>query len=97
MECNRSAIRKYRGNGNFKDNRTGWLLLGTPETLEKDNEKTVINHQFEAKYERASLGDGKVKLRVKTKTTRAAELQRRFSSQHRQVCTNRLHWCNDIF
>lgn len=53
-----------------------------------------MNCQFKAKYEndRASLGEGKVTLSFRAKTTRAAELQRRFSSQHRQVEQPRL-WC----
>lgn len=51
--------------GNFKDNRIGWLLLGTPETSEKDNEMLrMVNGQFRTNYEkdRPFLGDGNVKL-----------------------------------
>lgn len=69
-------MRKYRENGNFKNNRMGWLLLGTPENLKEDQEMLrVTNHLFKAKYEnhRASLGDENVKLRFRTKSSRASK------------------------
>lgn len=62
-------FRKQRRNRNFKDNRIGWLLPRTPETLEKDNEMLeVLNHRFKVKCEnhRASLGDEKIKPRIRT-------------------------------
>lgn len=60
------------------------VVARTSQTLEEDNEMLrVINHQFKAKYEnnRAFFGGrgGKVKLKFRTKTTRAVELQRRFN------------------
>lgn len=61
------------------------VISGTPDTLEKDNEiLRVKKGQFKAKCG-GFAGGGKVKLSCRTKTTGAAELQRRFRSQHRQV------------
>lgn len=44
-------FQRFRGNSNYKDFRIRWLLLGTTNVLEKDNERLrVIHHQFKAKY-----------------------------------------------
>lgn len=73
--CGRNAagqrFRTYRRNGNVKDNRMGWLLLGTAGTWKKGNEVLrMMNHQLKAKHEnhRASLGDEEVKLRIRIKS-----------------------------
>lgn len=43
---------RFRGSSNYKDFRIRWLLFGTTNVLEKDNERLrVIHHQFKAKYE----------------------------------------------
>lgn len=64
---------------------------GTHEVLEKGNEVLrVMSHQFKAKCEkpRASLGDEKVKLRIKTKTrtyTRESRAPEKVQFSTRQV------------
>lgn len=67
-------------------------MWGTPETTEEEKEMLkMLNHQCKAKCEnqRASTGGCKGKTEHRDEDqdliTRAAELQRRFISQNRQV------------